>query len=547
MRILLLMIPLLLATALAESAERLPGEVIVRWRTPPPRRVVEEEAARAAPQRPLHVRRVWGQVEVLTLRGATAAQTRAFSARLARRSDVLYTQPNYIRRPLLLPNDEHYPIQWGLPRSKLETAWDITTGSSSVVVAIVDTGIRAHPDLAGRVLAGYDFITTLSFSGDGDGRDPDPTDLGSSEIGGSAQHGTHIAGIIGATSNNQKGVSGVDWACKILPVRALGVDEGRGSDADISAAIRWAAGLKVDGVPDNINPAHIINLSFGGDGRSDILTQAIKEVVAKGVVVVAAAGNDNVDGANTFPAALPDVIDVGAIGYSGERAPYSNFGDALTLVAPGGNLLEFFEFPHQGETLRAGIVSTLFDTTTQTYGYHLYDGTSQAAPLVAGVAALMLAANPDLSAAEVRLVLANTADPVGRCDAGCGAGLVDATAAVKAAVALIPPPPPPPEEGLPFAALCASDDACADKTCRDMGSGPICTLACTVGMTRCPNDSTCERGYCNPSRTPSTNLPGETPELLGGCQVGALPSPWGGIVLLALLLCRRRRVRGPRG
>ena len=188
---------------------------------------------------------------------------------------VAWAEPNHLRRTFGDPNDPRYAEQWNITAINLPKAWQRTTGNASVVVAVVDTGILAgHPDLAGRLLAGHDFITSPSSSGDGDGWDPDPRDMGTDDPKSSAHHGTHVAGVLAARTNNGVGMAGVDWKARVLPVRALGVKDGNGTDGDVVAAIKWAAGIQIPGAPINPNPARVINLSFGARVNGKSLTAA---------------------------------------------------------------------------------------------------------------------------------------------------------------------------------------------------------------------------------------------------------------------------------
>lgn len=179
--------------------------------------------------------------------GLDRAGTLALAQRIAARSDVEYAVPNRIWRALAEPNDPYYGAQWHYRLMNLPAAWDTTTGSASTKVAVIDTGILPHPDLKGRVVDGYDFISDPAIANDGDGRDSDPTDAGDAERAGeqNSYHGTHVAGTIGAATNNNKGVAGVNWAAQIVPIRVLG--KGGGTTADIVDAIKWAAGGAVGG------------------------------------------------------------------------------------------------------------------------------------------------------------------------------------------------------------------------------------------------------------------------------------------------------------
>src|SRR5205823_4685517 len=201
---------------------------------------------------------------------------------------------------MVVPNDTMYGQQWHYFEARgginLPPAWDVTTGSASLTVAVVDSGVVPHADLAGRLVPGYDFISDASMSNDGDGRDADARDPGDYGCNGAASswHGTHVAGTIGAASNNGAGVAGINWSSKILPVRVMG--KCGGYTSDIVDGMRWAAGIAVIGVPANANPARVINLSLGSDGAcSSAFQSAVNDVIARGTVVVAAAGNSNSD------------------------------------------------------------------------------------------------------------------------------------------------------------------------------------------------------------------------------------------------------------
>ena len=345
---------------------------------------------------------------------------------------VAVVEPVYIRRPFRVPSDTHYLLQWNLKAVQLEQAWDRTTGSASIVVAVLDTGIIPdHPDLKGRLVAGYDFVSDSLSADDGDGWDSDPRDNGTNASTSSQYHGTLIAGIIGATSNNGQGITGVDWSCKIQPIRVLGVHQGKGTDPDIAAGIRWAAGLPVPNAPPNKTPAQVICMPFGGPGHSNLLEQAIKDARATGAVLVAAAGNNGGSVSGVYPAVAPGVVTVGATQLDGTRAPYSNYGPEVDIMAPGGNMAEKLPFMYQSVAWSAGILSTSWETNDKKYIYVQDEGTSQAAALVSGVIALMLSADRALDPPTVLKILEQTAGPASRCSEGCGAGLVNAAAALS--------------------------------------------------------------------------------------------------------------------
>jgi len=343
----------------------------------------------------------------------TVAAAKALSAT----ASIAWAEPNQVSRPAREPNDPYWAWQHNLRLLRLPEAWEITTGSSSIVVAVVDSGIwPTHPDLETRLLTGYDFVMDANDAMDGDGWDGDPTDSALDF------HGTHVAGIIGAAAGNRAGIAGVVWDARILPVRALG--ETGGTDYDIAAGIRWAAGLTVGGVPANPDPARVINLSFGGYYQATVEREAVAAAIQAGVVIVAAAGNEDVDD-KLYPAAYPGVISVSAVAPDLSPASYSNYGSWVSVSAPGGD---------QSVGL-AGILSTYVDGLLHSPTYTELQGTSMASPHVAGVAALMLAENKNLSVAQVKSILEETAFDLGSAghDDYYGWGLVDAEAAVREA------------------------------------------------------------------------------------------------------------------
>ena len=198
----------------------------------------------------------------------------ALTKRLMNDADVEYAEPDYVSKPVAVPDDPYYTSsQWHYkdPATfpggmNLPSAWDITKGDASMTISVIDTGFRPHPDLEARRVAGYDFISDTTAANDGGGRDSDATDTGDDCGSGSSWHGTHVAGTIGALTNNNLGVAGVNWNSKIQHVRVLG--KCGGSTSDIADAIRWAAGLTVTGVPDNATPSKVINMSLGGQHAS---------------------------------------------------------------------------------------------------------------------------------------------------------------------------------------------------------------------------------------------------------------------------------------
>jgi serine protease len=366
----------------------------------------------------------------------------------ALRSDpaVEYAEPDTIMQTAADPNDGLYSLQWDLWEDfaglRAPGAWEYNRGQG-VVVAVVDTGITSHFELDGNVLPGYDMISSSQAARDGDGRDADPTDEGDwisanqcywgSPQGASSWHGTHVAGTVAAISGNGKGVTGVAPEAKILPLRALGACGGYTSD--IADSIVWAAGGVVSGAPINPNPARVINLSLGGISACSATYQnAINFAYNSGAAVVVAAGNSNRPAADSSPANCQNVITVAASGRNGARAPYSNYGDAVDVTAPGGDI---------SFDVRNGVLSTsnFGATTREDPAYEFMQGTSMAAPHVAGVAALLFSELGGLTKPEaVEQRMKETSRPLpGGCLAGCGSGLVDATEALDFHATEIPP------------------------------------------------------------------------------------------------------------
>lgn len=353
--------------------------------------------------------------------------------------EVEYIEPNARMMPTFVPNDTHWNEQWhyheALAGLNLPPAWDVATGAG-VIVAVLDTGRTSHSDLDSNTIAGYDFISSATEARDGNGRDSNPNDEGDytsanecypgSPATYSSWHGTHVAGTIAAVTNNNKGVAGVAFDAQLSHVRVLG--RCGGSVADIADAIVWASGGAVTGVPANAYPADIINMSLGGGGACGTTFQnAIDTAVGNDTTVVVAAGNSNTDVANATPANCNNVIAVAASDRDGNRAWYSNYGTGIDVTAPGG----------ETATSTNGVRSTLNagSSTAGSESYEFYQGTSMAAPHVAGVAALLESLDPSMTPAQIEARLkATTRALPGSCSGGCGAGLVDAKAAVGARI-----------------------------------------------------------------------------------------------------------------
>lgn len=401
-----------------------------------------------------------GPIYLVRTHAADEEMTRRDVRAIAADPRVRRAEPDRIRRAVgRTTNDPLFPRQWGLTRSRFTDAWSMTTGSTEIIVAVLDTGIATvgqspagdplpaplpHPDLEGRLLPGYDFITRTPSSGDGDGRDADPTDAG--DVNSSRLHGTHVAGILGANANNRMGITGTDWSCRILPVRVLGIRSGDGVDSDIADALTWASGGEVPGVPPLPRRADILNLSFAGPGVSFTLQRAITEALDRGVLIVAAAGNGGADATTFAPGAMDGVITVGAQDREGRRAAYSNYGARVDLLAPGGGFDDLITEGDLAGSLAEGILGTYRDDgdpegSLPPFSYAPLIGTSQATPHVAGAAALAKAVFPDLRQEGLRALLRATASPSGQVicrrdlQGGCGAGLLDAAALVELASA----------------------------------------------------------------------------------------------------------------
>lgn len=440
----------------------------------------------------------------------SGAEAQRMAGVLRQRPEVEWVVPNERERKLQVPNDEYfastarYSGQWWLfPASGsnsnvlkdrrrgvpgLQTAWATSTGLGAppVVVAVLDTGITTHPDLDAHVLPGYDFVSTVEYANDGNGRDADPSDpgdwvsqadktnnpalFGSCEVENSSWHGTDIAGIVAAISNNNRlGVAGINWNARVLPVRVAGKC---GADVlDIVEGMRWAAGLaacKVDDgrgtclefAPPNPYPARVVNISFGGSAACNPAYQtAIDELrQSKGAVVVAAAGNES--GAVSRPASCSGVIGVAALNRDGFKAGYSNFGSAIVVSTVGGDPTDRGAWGNllgdDGmvilDNLGTTVPCNLGTLPACLSGYSVVSGTSFSAPVVAGVVSLMLSVNPALTAAQIidgvrlsarphvtsNLIGACSAQNPGRCicnTASCGAGILDAAEALRYAAA----------------------------------------------------------------------------------------------------------------
>ena len=386
----------------------------------------------------------------------SVADAEAVIAQLTLHPDVAYAERSRSVRAERIPNDPRFGEQFylasGATTIDATTAWDLTVGSPATVVAVLDTGTTNHADLAGRVLPGYDFVSNAAESNDGPAkdskgnyRDNDASDPGdwvsqSDQLGifagclvqDSSWHGTSVMGVIAANADNGLWITGVDWNAKIVPVRVLG--KCFGDDTDVADGLAWAGGVAVPAAPVNANPAHVINMSLGDPGPCSQYFQAsVNAVLAHGITraIVASAGNESSSGPH-LPSSCTGVIAVGASTFSGRRASYSNYGPRVDISAPGGDGIA-------GSPYNFLTIINTGATVPVSDGAQYRAGTSFAAPLVSGVAALMLSVAPDLTATQVRDLLKASTKPFpasSNCTTlTCGAGLLDAPGAVRLAVA----------------------------------------------------------------------------------------------------------------
>ena len=406
-----------------------------------------------------------------------------------KRADVIYAEPNYIAYTQWVPNDPYYIYQWHLDNPEyggiqMEAAWDIATGSPSVIVAIVDTGIAYEtygkycqaPDLAETCFVpGYDFVNN----------DEHPND--------DNRHGTHVAGTVAQSTNNNLGVAGVAFNTCLMPVKVLN-SGGSGTYADVAAGIRYAAGDSVYGGSAE-NKANVINLSLGGSTDSPTLKEAVAYAYNNGVTVVAACGNDDKPTC-LYPAAYNDyVIAVGATQYDETKAPYSNYGPSLDLVAPGGNT----DLDQNNDGYKDGVLQQTFRNSWRVcdFAFYFFQGTSMATPHVSGVAALLIAKGNTTAPDEVRAALQETAEclpPGGTCPNDTyGYGLVDAYAAL----------------GWTAAPACTTDADCDDGLYCN-GAETCVAGVCQAGTPPCDDGVACTIDSCDEATQSCTYTPDDT-------------------------------------
>jgi serine protease len=347
---------------------------------------------------------------------------------------VEYVAVDHRRHPHATPNDTLFNGQWYLSSAEVSSvnavgAWDRELGSTGVVIAVLDTGVLYdHPDLGradlgGKLLPGFDFVNGTAQANDGDGRDSDPSDPGdwvnssdrsnsaftNCELKDSSWHGTRVAGMVGALTNNAAGVAGLDWNSFILPVRVLA--KCGGIDSDILAGMRWAAGLHVNGVADNPTPARVLNMSLGSAGICEpSYRDVIQELTARKVLVVISAGNEGT--VVSSPANCPGVAGIAAIRHAGSKVGFSSLGAEVTIAAPGGNCVNVNGGPclfSLDTTSNTGSTVPATHSFTDQANNNL--GTSFSAPIVSGIAALMLSRNNNLSTTQLLARLREGARP----------------------------------------------------------------------------------------------------------------------------------------
>ena len=369
-----------------------PGEVLVRYRSSATRRDIARLEASIAAQ---HSATIEG-IGVRVLSVPPGAEERAIAA-LERSPHVKFAERNAVASASdTIPNDPGWVNQWSAVKTRAPAAWDVTTGSASVVVAVLDTGVDpTHPDLQGKLTAGRDFVND----------DNDPSD--------DHGHGTAVAGIIGAVTNNSRGVAAYCWECRVMPVKVLG-SGGAGWHSDIADGIAWAAD----------NGARVINMSLAGASGTKTLESAIRYADRRGVVIVASAGNSG-STTPTYPAAYPEVIGVAGSNQYDTFYSWSNRGPWVDVAAPGSSY-----------------------TTMLGGSYGMFNGTSSAAPVVAGITGLAFSFAPGATSANVKWALFESAVNIGD---GVAYGRVDTLGTLAALGAPTDPAPGPSATPVPSA------------------------------------------------------------------------------------------------
>ena len=351
-------------------------EVVVRFHPRPDQKTINQLAASLDAK----IKRDYDKFLILKSNSLT---TKQMMKKLAEHPDSVYAEPNYLLLPNREPNDTYYQeYQWNLPLIGMEQSWEISRGSNDVVVAIVDTGLDLkHPEFAGKIIDGYNVLDGSNNPADDNG------------------HGTHVAGVIAAKTNNNDGIAGMSWNSKLMPIKAIGAD-GAGSAVDIAQGIYWATDHGAD----------VINLSVGNYTSSAALKDACRYAYDRNVVLVAASGNDATDKAS-YPAAYDEVLAVAAVDHRRQRADFSNFGDYVDVAAPGVDI-------------------------PSTYIYSDYaslSGTSMACPHVAALASLIRSVRPDMKNSEIMEHIRGSAVDLGAPghDALYGYGMINAEQALS--------------------------------------------------------------------------------------------------------------------
>ncbi len=434
------------------TAEFVPNQLIVKFNpAAAPNEVAQAKAQNGARE----IRGLFNGYKLLRLPAGN--NPLAAAKRFKKNPVVQAAYPDYLAYALASASDPLYGYQWHFDNINLESAWDVTTGSSSVIVAVLDTGLStAGEDTPENenLVPGYDFAYGDSDTHDGN------------------RHGTHVSGTIAQATNNGLGVAGMAPGVSLMPVKVLD-DNGSGATSIIAAGIVFAAD----------NGARVINMSLGypagytpPDAEYNLLLDAIIHAINKGVIIIAASGNDSARDAIGYPAAYPEVVAVGATDFGNRVTRYSNKGPGLDICAPGGDTSR----DKNRDGYPDGVLQETFDSDGN-FGYFFFQGTSMATPHVAAAAGLVLSANECLSPAQVRQILTSTATDLGDAgyDTSYGYGLLNVSAAVQAALTTQCSTPTP---------TCTDDADCDDTI--------ACTLdACTAGVcTHTTQDAMCDNG-----------------------------------------------------
>ncbi|MBP1932852.1 S8 family peptidase [Ammoniphilus resinae] len=353
-----------------DKSHAIKNEVTVKFKSHPD----HQELARISQLIDGKIKKHWDSYSIFKSKSKTTDQLIQY---FKTRDDVLFAEPNFILLPNREPNDPLYTqYQWNLPIIKADRAWDISPGRANITVAVVDTGVDLkHEDFKGKLVKGYNVLLDNNNPMDDNG------------------HGTHVSGIISAGTNNTIGIAGVSWNNRIMPVKAIGA-EGTGTAFDIAKGIKWAAD----------HGARVINMSVGNYHPSQVLHDAVRYAYDKGIVLIAASGNDNTD-QPSYPAAYPEVLSIAAVDNHKRRAEFSNYGKHIDVAAPGVDIPSTYIYSE----------------------YAVLSGTSMACPHVSGLAGLILSVNPNLSNREVAKIIRQSAKDLGSRgkDQQYGYGLID--------------------------------------------------------------------------------------------------------------------------